>query len=547
MGVMRDNMANVSKLGARWQLNAAMLSRPADLSALVTLSQSKPKEFFVDNTLHVLVSKLLNCQDEQVSDKDTKLDVLAILANLSGSGDARSKEEVRTSLQGVSEWFDDYLGGEQGDGLEQEPELHKSMLLLLARAWSYKLKTEDLLELTRGDRGLALDSVVGVLEDGKTYATELVQSRKPGEGAVAQWEHELVCRQHEKPLVLQLCRLVRGFTHPASYFAGDSGACRGGGDSEVATGEDLALFSVDEFSTEMDSLLEITLRSRVIEKLSVALHVCLFTPQGEREQRPEIFEDGLPGEASLLPLHEKSSNVLPRFIDSPIKSLPGFDVSSTRTRKSYTSRNSMWHERSSNDNTLNAVSNSEGRHARDPEDGSRCPASGAPDDDIGVSGGYDECRAPLEDSDHLAVHCVHIFMQNLYHYATQNTDFYREHMLSDTLLVPRLILPYLDQCVRQARLLCHRRGPSSTNQPVSGWRHGESGNAGMRERVGRDGEQGARAEAALAQGIASSLRTLVIASFRAPPNMFVLERPGGEARGAGAKAEESCASNAACR
>ena len=34
--------------------------------------------------------------------------------------------------------------------------------------------------------------VVGVLEDGKTYATELVQSRKPGEGAVAQWEHELV-------------------------------------------------------------------------------------------------------------------------------------------------------------------------------------------------------------------------------------------------------------------------------------------------------------------------------------------------------------------
>ena len=35
-------------------------------------------------------------------------------------------------------------------------------------------------------------------------------------------------------------------------------------------------------------------------------------------------------------------------------------------------------------------------------------------------------------------------------------DFYRQHMLSDTLLVPRLVLPYLDQCVRQARLLCHR-------------------------------------------------------------------------------------------
>lgn len=37
----------------------------------------------------------------------------------SGTGDARAKEEVRTALQGVSEWFDDYLAGEQGDGLEQ--------------------------------------------------------------------------------------------------------------------------------------------------------------------------------------------------------------------------------------------------------------------------------------------------------------------------------------------------------------------------------------------------------------------------------------------
>lgn len=35
-----------------------------------------------------------------------------------------------------------------------------------------------------------------MLEDGRTYATELVQSRKPSEGFMAQWEHELVsaCR-----------------------------------------------------------------------------------------------------------------------------------------------------------------------------------------------------------------------------------------------------------------------------------------------------------------------------------------------------------------
>ncbi len=69
-----------------------------------------------------------------------------------------------------------------------------------------------------------------------------------------------ICRQYEKPLVLQLCRLVRGFTHPASYFAGDgnlssSANDRGDGDGDGDGGgdnrEDLALFSVDEFSAEM--------------------------------------------------------------------------------------------------------------------------------------------------------------------------------------------------------------------------------------------------------------------------------------------------------
>ncbi len=156
-----------------------------------------------------------------------KYQILSLTAPLycryqSGSGDARAKVEVRTALQGVSEWFDDYLSGEQGDGLDQvsaslgllsrryksarvvdprhacllllfaflstgtlpgirsnafvrhsdvlggirmlrcsrarclfacpflhcacawtapqEPELHKSMLLLLARAWDYKVR-----------------------------------------------------------------------------------------------------------------------------------------------------------------------------------------------------------------------------------------------------------------------------------------------------------------------------------------------------------------------------------------------------------------------
>jgi hypothetical protein len=33
--------------------------------------------------------------------------------------------------------------------LKQEPELHKAMVLLLARCWDYRLKTEDVLELTQ--------------------------------------------------------------------------------------------------------------------------------------------------------------------------------------------------------------------------------------------------------------------------------------------------------------------------------------------------------------------------------------------------------------
>jgi hypothetical protein len=96
----------------------------------------------------------------------------------------------------------------------QEPELHKAMVLLLARCWDYKLKTEDVLELTQGNRRIALCTVVGLLEDGETYSTVLKQRQKPTEGQLAQWEHELIIQKFEKPLLLQVCRLLRGFTHP---------------------------------------------------------------------------------------------------------------------------------------------------------------------------------------------------------------------------------------------------------------------------------------------------------------------------------------------
>ena len=47
----------------------------------------------------------------------------------------------------------------------EEPRLHKGMLTLLSRVYEYKLRSEDLLELTNGDTVLALATVIGVLED----------------------------------------------------------------------------------------------------------------------------------------------------------------------------------------------------------------------------------------------------------------------------------------------------------------------------------------------------------------------------------------------
>lgn len=73
--------------------------------------------------------------------------MLNILANVAGCDAARG--EVRVALGGIGEWFDEYISTEESDP-STEPELHKAMVLLLARCWEYKLKTEDVLELTQG-------------------------------------------------------------------------------------------------------------------------------------------------------------------------------------------------------------------------------------------------------------------------------------------------------------------------------------------------------------------------------------------------------------
>eukprot|EP01036_Dinobryon_divergens_P031490 gene31490-40897_t len=345
------------KLSAKWQLDAALLSRPVDLTALVTLSRASPDKLLQDNVLHRLVTVLLNEQNQKKSDKDTKLDVLNILANVA-AGSKESHTEVRSALQGVSEWFDEYMAKEELTP-GQEPEMYKAMVLLLARCWDYRLKTEDVLELTQGNRKISLCTVVGLLEDGETYSTELKQRQKPSQGKMGQWEHELVCHKYEKPLLLQICRLLRGFTHPGTYF-------------EAST-ED-----VEKFSHEMDTLLEITLRSTLVEKLSMALYDCLF----EFEDLVDEQQEGKDGELS--------------------------------------------------------------------------------------------------------------------------SKEYRRHLLMETLLIPRLVLPYLDKCVIHATVLNTRA------EAYSDMLEGDC----VAEMALHNPQ--------LVKGISASLRTLVIASFRAPATQFVM-------------------------
>ena len=135
--------------------------------------------------------------------------------------------------------------------------------------------------MPQGNRRIALCTVVGLLEDGETYSTELKQRQKPSQGKLGQWEHELVCQRYEKPLILQISRLLRGFTSPGTYFQA----------SEGQVGE-IALYSIDLFSEEISSLLEITLRSRLVEKISIALYDCLMDEELMGMTRDEDLDEG---------------------------------------------------------------------------------------------------------------------------------------------------------------------------------------------------------------------------------------------------------------
>lgn len=70
------------------------------------------QSFVGEGTLSRLVSVLLNEKNEKKSDKDTKLDVLNIFANVA-NGNRQAVGEVRSALANINEWFDDYIASEE--------------------------------------------------------------------------------------------------------------------------------------------------------------------------------------------------------------------------------------------------------------------------------------------------------------------------------------------------------------------------------------------------------------------------------------------------
>ena len=437
--------ARKQTLDARWLFDAALLSNPIDLSSLVALSKAQPRAITgAAGLLERMVDVCLNSDKKRGVDKDTRLDVLLTLGNVARDDESRATvqrvlETVRVArpsarararddaspplsthahsrssrsrvsctpsrLQ-VSAWFDEYLHAEEGDAarLEEdgeglEPELHKAMLVLLCRAYDYALRTADVLELCGGDRALALETIVGVLEDGEQAGLEIVQKTAAAAGQRAVWEKRDVAVRHEKPLVTHICQLLRGFTHPDTYFQArhTEEAARAFplrsrtfplSEREIHTrartsqatedgfyfleaGVSLPENCIHEFSRDVEALLVVTLESGLVAKLTAVLH-------GR--------SDHLPSRS----LRARAHRLLARRRPPP-------PPAAARRRRA----------------------------------------------DCLFSDGR-----VLDDDDHAAVAAVHEFLHNIHAYSMLHADEYRAHLLCDTPLVPQLVLPYLERCV----------------------------------------------------------------------------------------------------
>ena len=190
----------------------------------------------------------------------------------------------------------------------------------------------------------------------------------------------------------------------------------------------------------MDGLLEITLKSRLVEKLALALHDVLFASDYDEDSEEEEEEWDSEDENWTAEKEERRQNAALKQLE----------------------------------------------------------------------------RGLLDGSDHRSICAVFSFLQNLYNFAgADKAQVYRQHLLADTLLVPRLVLPYLNRCVAAANLLSRRAETYDTLLAAN--ERGESKGGDM------DGDAAlALDDMPLVAGISAGLRLLIIASFRAPPTRFVL-------------------------
>ena len=82
----------------------------------------------------------------------------------------------------------------------------------------------------------------------------MAQKNAASEHERAVWEKVVVSQKWERSLIAQTCGLLRGFTHPSTYFkALDEGFYF------LECGVDLPEHSVEQFTVEMQGLLAVTM------------------------------------------------------------------------------------------------------------------------------------------------------------------------------------------------------------------------------------------------------------------------------------------------
>lgn len=120
-----------AKLTPTWMFNAALVSSPVDLSSLVKLSREDPNAVLNEvGLLNRMVEKVLNAPGSSKNvDKDSRLDVLLILANCCKGDCQFAKEKVKKVLSGVTSFFESYIEKSEKSPAQRgefvDPSLHK--------------------------------------------------------------------------------------------------------------------------------------------------------------------------------------------------------------------------------------------------------------------------------------------------------------------------------------------------------------------------------------------------------------------------------------